>query len=119
MNKQQLTKIKQEAEGLKKAVAAIILSESAGYDDLEGFFSDLFSHGCVSGMVGALVYYTDTHKFAKKHIEEILELVEDLESETGQPVIDKDKGDKLNFLAWLGFEETARRIYQELGGENW
>jgi len=116
MTRQNIKDYKKDAEGLKKDVARIILNNVEG--DPEAFFNDLFSHGCVSGMVGELVYYSDTNKFAKKHIEEILALKSELEKDTGSPIVDKDGGDELNFLAWFAFEETARTIYQELGGEN-
>lgn len=118
MKKQDLLNYKKQTDSaLEKDVIRIILRNSEG--DISTFFKDLFEHGCVSGMIGDLIYYSDTGKFAKKHIEEILELKSNLEEETGEPVVDRDKGDELNFLAWLGFEETARKIYHELDGKDY
>lgn len=102
---------------LKTAVCKMIIDQFDGYEEAEGFFNDLFQHGCQSGMIGELIYYRDTHKFAKKHIEDILELKTELEEAMGQPVIDRNKGDELNFLAWLAFEEIARELAGELGLE--
>ena len=60
--------------GLEKAVKKIILN-NVTKDYLEDFFSQVFSYGCVSGMISELVYYADTLKFFKKHREDINELL--------------------------------------------
>ena len=105
--------LKRNSEGLEKDTLRIILNEiEPGYTDT--WFQDLFQHGCISGMVGELIYYYDTHKFALKHMEEIFELESDLEE---QGIEVKPESDKLNWYAWFGFEETARKIYEQLGGE--
>ena len=121
MTKVTVTKLKKidNLNDLQKETRKIILNNSYDYDDLEDWFNDLFSHGCQSGMVSELIYYTDTHEFAKKHIEEILALKTELEDDMGETIQDRNKGDELNFLAWLAFEETARQLYHLAGGENW
>jgi len=92
-----------------------------GYDSV---LDDLNQHGCQSGMVGFLVYYSDTTEFYQKHKEEISQLVADLIDSTGLPVHqlfkDWDETDPFanevmnqNLLAWFGFEETAHRIHSE------
>lgn len=96
---------------LKRKVAGMLINQLEGYDNPKQMFEDL-SHGCVSGIVGSLIYYVDTHKFAKTYIEDILKLKDELEDETGEPIQEKD--DKLNWLAWFGFEEMAYRIAGEL-----
>ena len=43
-----------------------VIEEALDYetdDEIKSFFTDLLAHGCVSGMVGNLIYYTDTHAF--------------------------------------------------------
>lgn len=117
MTQKQLQQIAEEAEGLRKATAEIVLGELESYDNAEDFFNDLFSHGCVSGLVGSLIYYTDTHAFAKEHLEDIMTLYQEVTEELGvTPSIDSDA---TNWLAWFGFEETALQLYHEIGGENW
>lgn len=98
---------------LKEAVRDIILDEIADYEDPKGFFDDLFNHGCVSGMVGSLIYYKDTYAFAKKYIEDIMELKQEVEEEVGEPIVMKD--DQLNWLAWFSFEHVAEEIAIEIG----
>ena len=84
---------------------------------------DLLQHGCQSGMVSDLIYYSDTVAFYKEHRREIDRLVRDLVEETGCTINQLFKGwdssDPLandtqnqNLLAWFGFEETARRLYE-------
>ena len=54
-----------------------VIEEALEYDsddDIKCFFSDLLQHGCVSGMVGKLIYYTDTHAFYDKYYDDIEEL---------------------------------------------
>jgi hypothetical protein len=87
--------------------------------------SDLMEHGCQSGMVSGLIYYTDTTAFYQEHKEEIWKLLDRLLDDTGlertQDLLrDWDGSDRWakettnqNLLAWFGFEETAR----QLGGE--
>lgn len=100
---------------LEKAVLNIIVDQLDRYDKADDFFNDLLSHGCQSGMIGEMIYYVDTHKWTKTHLEDIMELVDDTEAMLGEPL--KIEGDRLNWLAWFSFEETARKIYESLGGE--
>lgn len=93
-------------------------------DSCEGYVEDLLQHGCVSGMVSRLIYYSDTIKFYDDHIEEINELLKDTLDSTGLSITelfgDKfDNEDPLvqdtnnkNLLAWFAYEETARNLYE-------
>lgn len=96
-------------QSLKAAVAR----EALDYHNVSDFFTDLLSHGCQSGMVGSLIYYSDTHKFYDAHYHDIEELRYDLERSLGETL--KPQGDLKNWYAWLGFEETARLLADELG----
>ena len=98
---------------LKREVSDMLINQIEGYDKAENMYRDL-AHGCVSGIVSDLIYYTDTHKFAKEHIEDILELYDSKQNDLG---VIKMEGDILNWLAWFGFEETAFDIGHELGLE--
>ena len=54
-----------------------VIEEALDYetdDEIRSFFTDLLAHGCISGMVGKLIYYTDTHAFYDKHYDKIEEL---------------------------------------------
>ncbi len=103
--------ITSEPNSLRAAVA----SEALDHDDIKGFFSDLLQHGCISGMIGSLIYYTDTHKFFDTHYNAIEDLREEYEFNIGEPL--QIKNDLKNFLAWFGFEETAYQMTLELGLE--
>jgi hypothetical protein len=88
-------------------------------EDSEDPKRSLEQYGCGSGVVGSLVYYTDTIKFYEDYRREISELLQNLIESTGSPVHelfgDKwDSDDPLanecnnqNLLAWFAFEETA------------
>lgn len=108
---------------LEKETLELIVSNADGYDSFESFLSDLLNNGCVSGMISELVYYNQTHEFAKSHSQEINELVHAHLSMVGfdspaELFGEKwDKEDTLcldnnnrNLLAWFAMEETAREI---------
>ena len=108
---------------LKKRVCSYIITEWSDYNDKKHIFTDVLYHGCQSGMVGFLIWYSDTTAFYKKYREEINTLLYDLQSSTGlygmKDLFGKkwDEEDPLaiedynqNLLAWFGFEETLRNI---------
>ncbi len=108
---------------LKKRVFNYIISNWSDYNDKKNIFTDVLYHGCQSGIVGELIYYSDTVRFYKQYRQEINELLYDTMNETGlyapsELFGDKwDKEDPLaqdtynqNLLAWFGFEETLRSI---------
>lgn len=72
--------IRQQPNSIKAAVA----HEALDYDTIEAFFSDLLQHGCQSGMIGSLIYYSDTHKFFDTHYDEIEDLRYELEQSLGE-----------------------------------
>ena len=98
------------------SLKAAVSREALYSGDIACFFSDLLQHGCQSGMVGSLIYYSDTHQFYDTYYHEIEELRHHLEQETGQAL--QPQGDLKNWYAWLGFEETARLLADELN-INW
>lgn len=91
---------------LEAAVAEEALAYGA--DDILSFFQDLLQYGCISGMIGTLIYYHQTAKFFDDHYIEIENIRCDLEEALGEPLT--VKGDLKNFYAWLAFEETARKM---------
>jgi len=115
---------------LEKAVCRWLNQKTKEYDgNAESVLNDLLSHGCVSGMVGELIYYHDTVKFFKKHKAEIKQLLKDITDDCGVSPAELfgDKWDaedvfceedtNRNLLAWFGFEETARRLAYKHGIE--
>ena len=98
--------------GIKSEVANDVLDYYDNNENIKGFFEDLLTHGCQSGMIPGLVYYTDTHKFFDKHYEEIEDLRYEYEQDFGEPL--KANGDLKNWFAWFGYEETARKLAEEL-----
>ena len=103
-----------------------ILEDSKGYDgDFKQRLMDRLEdigHGLSSGVVGSLIYYTDTCRFFKRYEDEINDLLTETISETGmQPAElfgDKwDSEDPLcradlnqNLLAWFAYEEIANQL---------
>ena len=108
---------------LTKRVCNYVISRWSDYTDKKDIFTDVLNHGCQSGIVGELIYYTDTVRFYKQYKEEINCLLYDAMNGTGLYSPSElfgskwDKEDPLaqdthnqNLLAWFGFEETLRNI---------
>lgn len=111
--------LKKRAEGtdIIATVAQDVLDSVDNYGgDVLGYLNDLQKGGCASGMVSGLIYYHDTHAFYAEHAGEIDGILQDLEENTGEAF--KFEGrDVRNTLAWLAYEEVARRLYCELTEE--
>ena len=125
-----LRKLKKEASPLQRRVYNYVISEWGDYEDKKNIFTDVLYHGCQSGTVGFLIYYSDTVRFYKQYKSEIDEMLYEYMSETdiySLPELFGKKWDEedplgnsdfnMNLLAWFGFEETLRKIgyqFQEL-----
>lgn len=85
---------------------------------------DLLQYGCESGIVGELIYYSDTTAFFEQHCKEISTLLAEMLDNTGYTSPAElfgskwDSTDPLaldiqnqNLLAWFGFEEAARQLH--------
>lgn len=109
---------------LEREVKSICESESENYDDgIRGFIKDLRQGGCVSGLVGSLIYYSDTIEFYDKFENEIQELIDNYTQELGYnnrlEFISSLNGSEnvhsneqlKNLLAWFAFEETAFQLF--------
>ena len=108
---------------LEKEVINIIIEEASDYESLERYLNDLLTYGCVSGIVSALTWYNQTLDFAKRHANEINEMLSTHLTMLGFCNPKELFGDKWdcedslalstnnqNLLAWFAFEETAREI---------
>ena len=115
--------LKRDASPLYRRVCNYVIDEWGNYEDKVNIFTDVLYYGCQSGMVGFLIWYSDTTAFYKKYREEINELLYDVQASTGlygmKDLFGKrwDEEDPLaiedynqNLLAWFGFEETLRNI---------
>lgn len=108
---------------LTRRVCNYVISRWGDYDNKKNIFTDVLNYGCQSGIVGELIYYSDTVRFYKQYKEEINSLLYDAMNGTGIYSPSElfgnkwDKEDPLaqdtynqNLLAWFGFEETLRNI---------
>lgn len=108
--RKQLTAILQnESESIRKYVA----QEALDYYSVEIFFKDILSNGCASGMIGSLIYYTQTHAFFDRFYDDIEEIRHYYKENMGIPL--DLPNDLKNTLAWFAFEETAYQLAKELG----
>ena len=107
---------------LTRYVASNILEYASGYTaqdedtndvHVKQYLEDLFQCGCSGGTVSELIYYKDTHAFFDKYYEEIMELVNEIEENQGQP-IQRNGQDLKNFYAWLAYEGTAFNLASRL-----
>jgi len=110
------TRLENLIEEKANSIEACVAEEAIAYDNIKGFFSDLFSHGCVSGMISSLIYYSQTHAFFDQHFEQIDEIRMSYEEETGCKI--ELGSDLKNTLAWFSFEQVAYDLANQLGVHN-
>lgn len=95
-----------QENSLAKEVAIEALHH--GINGINTFFDNLFSYGCISGIVKKLIGQREAKKFYDKHHSEILNIKSELENDgktlsLGYYVY--------NDLCWIAFEEVAKKIY--------
>ena len=108
---------------LERRVCSYVIDRWGDYDDKKYIFTDVLHYGCQSGVVGELIYSSDTVRFYNQYRQEINELLYDIMYSTGLYAPSElfgdrwDKEDPLaqndynqNLLAWFGFEETLRNL---------
>ena len=104
-------------ENLKSEVMEILESMSVN-SNLETVINEVLEYGCVSGIVGSLVYYYQTEAFFDRHKDIINELAHELSEDIyGNPFEiyhNLNDGCSKNNMAWFGFEEMTRIIAEEL-----
>lgn len=90
-----IKEIKRNSESpLLKRVCNYVISHWSDYDDKKHIFTDVLNYGCQSGVVGELIYYTDTVRFYKQYRQEINNLLYDTMSGTGLYAPSELFGDK-------------------------
>ena len=134
--KQNVEKLNKQAieanDGLVESVTNYVLDKWDEYDDPKQIPLEVLEHGCVSGIVGELVYYSDTTAYYEKNKDAINKLLYETMDECGVYNLSElfsrdpnwDEEDPLalndynqNLLAWFGFEEAMRnfaRQFEEL-----
>ena len=96
------------------------LKEMATMNDstLEETINEVLGHGCVSGVVPSMIYYTDTYKFFDTYKDEINEMAQELSNDLygNKYSIYKNMNMECNknTMAWFGFEEMTRQIASDL-----
>ena len=73
-----LKNIETETTGVKNDVINFLLAQAQDSEDAQGILENVLMHGCQSGMVNHLIYYTDTVAYFEEHEEEITEMLEQL-----------------------------------------
>ena len=68
---------------LAKHVWNYVIDQWRNYSDKTNIFKDVLEHGCVSGIVSELIYYSDTLAFYKKYRDEINDLLSETMHSTG------------------------------------
>jgi hypothetical protein len=130
--KQNVAKLNQQAidnlDDLMESVTSYVLRHWDEYDDLKQIPLEVLEHGCVSGIVSGLVWYSDTTAYYAKNKDEINKLLYEKMDEWGVYSLNEifsrdpswDEEDPLalydynqNLLAWFGFEETMRNFARE------
>ena len=86
---------------LKEAYNEIIKSNLNEPEERKTYLQDLAQHGAISGMVGGLIYYSETTQFFNEHRDEILAMLHELKEETGLD----EKG--LFSDKWMDWEQIA------------
>lgn len=109
---------------LDKRIYSILKSKLKDYDNnLQSLFNDL-QHGCSSGMINELIYYTDTVKWFNLYKNDINDLLEETLMSFGYNSLTELFGSKFNtndllvrhdnnknLLSWFSFEETSNKIF--------
>ena len=96
-----------ESELKRESVEIIMdmLDENMTNKEILDTVDDIVRHGCASGMVPALIYYSDTEPFFDRHDDEIFDIY-------NNGIYDFELSK--NSLSWFGFETMAYEIYDEL-----
>ena len=98
-------------KNLKNNVMEILVDmQYEGYE-LQDVIVDVLNHGCASGIVSSLIYYSQTRKFFIDNMDEIFDLYNEYIQEFGEGL-----GFEIDFnsLSWFAFEEVTRIIADEM-----
>ena len=108
--------LKENASDLRSEVLDILenhIEDCENFEEVRGFMEDLRSDGCVSGMIGELIYYSDTKKFFIENIDEIQDYVNELMLEHVYSINELD----INEISWIVFESIANEYFYTIDDE--
>lgn len=86
------------------------------HSEAEKWLVDLQQHGCISGMIGQLIYYSDTVKFFDTFEKEIVDLAEEYEFYPN--TVELGLTGFKNQMAWFAFETLAPYLFEEISFPN-
>jgi len=115
MKNEELKNIPAQAGTIK----ARILKDADGDID---YIRTAAENGCQGGNCANLIMYSETHAFYAEFAEEIDEILEEIQENTGVSLFESDyyrkNGyDLRNYLAWAAYEIEAQKIMAELEDE--
>lgn len=108
--------LKEDASNLRLEVLEILenhIEDCENFEEVRGFMEDLRGNGCVSGMIGELVYYSDTKKFFIENLDEIQDYLNDLIQEHVYYIDEFD----YNEIVWVVFEAIANEYFYTIEDE--
>lgn len=105
-----------ESSNLRIEVLDILVNHIEDYESFEevkGFMEDLRQYGCSSGMIGELIYYSDTKEFFIDNLDEIQDYVNTLVQEHIYSINELD----INEISWVVFESIANEYFYTIEDE--
>jgi len=84
------------------------------WNDIKEYPDDYYAAN--TGSVTGMIYYSDTVKFAKKNHLEILQALDDFQSDCGKLDVPstRDETEYFNWLAWFAWENTMSEVINYL-----
>lgn len=108
--------LKEDASNLRLEVLEILenhIEDCENFEEVKNFMEDLRANGCVSGMIGELIYYSDTKKFFIENLDEIQDYLNDLILEHVYSIDEFD----YNEIVWVVFEAIANEYFYTIEDE--
>lgn len=89
--------------------------ESICYTNPLGFFQDLQTGGCLSGMIGMLIYNSECKKIYIDNMDSMDEFIDDYEEELGEPIKKNNNyAYRYVFVCHFCYEELGYKLAREL-----
>ena len=109
MLKEKLNEMKSNSEGIELFVIEDILKTNESNAEISKYIHTVLTYGCSSDCVTSIIHYGDTKEFFTKYQDEILAMLDELNTEWGISF-------KINAnnLAWFGYVEIIKDIATEL-----
>ena len=89
------------------------IEDCENFEEVRNFMEDLRAYGCVSSIIGELIYYNDTKKFFINNLDEIQDYLNDLIQEHLYSINKFD----YNEIVWVVFETIANEYFYTIEDE--